>query len=365
MSHILKDVTQNINQSAVAQLKETDSIAHSTGNIQELLQRNAKMIHELRISSDDLSILEINLADNMGHFLITQRQLPPDFGPERPTIAFVRWGTDVFFKDIYQGMQTGLSKDKFQSIALDSQGGPVEQAENINWLLQQHWLKGILLAPADQPIGKRLIANVVKQRVPIVAVDFYVENAAVSVLSDNTCGGEYAAELLRERLPGTSLVLVCGARNISSVACRMDGFSKKIKSYQWEIMEFFAPVKNIKQAKMSILGGLNLFPDAQGVFLTNETTVLAYLELLREGKLSTRTLCAVGFDITPVITQAIVDGILLGTIVQDPVQIGRVAIQELLSLLRQHPQKMPPTSKEVLVPVKKVTRENIASNSAF
>ena len=61
------------------------------------------------------------------------------------------------------------------------------------------------------------------------------------------------------------------------------------------------------------------------------------------------------------ITKAIVDGRLIGTIFQDPPQLGKVSVQELLKLIQQpHPQRLP-EPKEVLVAVKRITKENLPS----
>jgi ABC-type sugar transport system substrate-binding protein len=223
-------------------------------------------------------------------------------------------------------------------------------------------LKGIVLAPVNENTGSRLVANVMKHKSAIVVVDFRVKNADVSVVSDNTRGGEYAAEILQENFSGESAVLVFGSRNLYSLACRMSGFFEKAKSYQWTVIEIFSPADNINEAKKYIQEGLNLFPSAQGVFLTNESTVLAYLELLHEGKFSKRMLYAVGFDMTSDIAKAIADGHLLGTITQDPVQLGRTAVQELLNLLRHGHPEAGSTPEEILVPVKKVTRDNVSSD---
>jgi ABC-type sugar transport system substrate-binding protein len=57
--------------------------------------------------------------------------------------------------------------------------------------------------------------------------------------------------------------------------------------------------------------------------------------------------------------EAIADGRLLATMFQDPVQLGKTAMQELLSLFQQPHPATPPTPKKVLVPVKKITRENL------
>jgi ABC-type sugar transport system substrate-binding protein len=105
--------------------------------------------------------------------------------------------------------------------------------------------------------------------------------------------------------------------------------------------------------------GVRSNPDAEGIFLTNEDASLAYLELLHDGKLPARKIYAVGYDIGPAIIQGISDGHLLGTIFQDPARLGSIAVQELLTLLKQPQLDVPVKSKEILVPVKKITRDNL------
>ena len=85
------------------------------------------------------------------------------------------------------------------------------------------------------------------------------------------------------------------------------------------------------------------------------------LELLQEGKLPERQLYVVSYDMNSEIVEAIADGRLLGTIFQDPGKLGSTAAQELLTLLQQPQTDSAFTPKEVLVPVKKITRDNLAS----
>jgi ABC-type sugar transport system substrate-binding protein len=65
---------------------------------------------------------------------------------------------------------------------------------------------------------------------------------------------------------------------------------------------------------------------------------------------------------TPDIRTAIADRRLLGTIIQDPFQLGKTATQELITILRQRRGEMPSSPKEILVPVKKITRETLPSD---
>jgi methyl-accepting chemotaxis protein/ABC-type sugar transport system substrate-binding protein len=357
MANVLKKVTQQIDQSAVTQLQETEAIVHSVEQIQGLVHRNANVAYRLATSSDELGRLESSLAEHIGQFLVSKHQLPRNFDQNYPGIAFVYPGAPFFFTYIYQGIQHILAEEQhFQSLSLDSQEDPVLQTEHINWLMQQSWLKGVILSPVDEHTGTQIVSDVMKHEIPLVVVDRLTKNAHFSVLSDNVEGGTCAAEMLREKISANSIVLVCGSRNITSIFNRIEGFFTKAKSYHWQVVEVFTSSLDIEQAKHSILEGFRLNPDADGIFLTNERASFAYLELIQEGNLPKRKLHAVGYDMTPKIVEAIADERLLGTIFQDPARLGSVAAQELLTLFQQPQADRSLTPKEILVPVKVITR---------
>jgi hypothetical protein len=74
----------------------------------------------------------------MGQFLVTTRQLPADFDPACPTVAFI-FPVDVsFFELIYEGASICFfTANQIQTLVLYSQDNPVLQAEHVNWLRQQ------------------------------------------------------------------------------------------------------------------------------------------------------------------------------------------------------------------------------------
>lgn len=360
VTNFLKNVTQQIDQSAVEQLQATDAIVHSIEQIQKFINSSSRMMYILTQASKELRLFENSLVERIGRFFVSPRRFPRNFDQNLPTIAFVGQGSFSFSEQMSQGFQHALSTEKFQSIILDSRTNTMIQAEHINWLLQQSWLKGIVITPVDEHITSRLVSDVKKQKIPIVAVDASAENADVCVVSDNTKGGEYVADGLREKLPEDSFVLMCGSRNINSVNNRMNGFLKKAESYCWNVIEIFGSVSDLELAKINILEGLQSVSEAKGLFLTTKIIVLAYLDLLREGKISERPLYVAGFDITSEIAEAVADGRLLFTVAQDPVQLGSVATQELLALLQQPSAERSGKAKEVLIPVKKVTKEDLS-----
>ena len=359
MANILKDVTLLIDQAASTQLQAVDAIVHAMEDIQDMVQRNAKIAHQLATSSEELGDLESHLAEDIGHFLVTKPALPPDFDPNQPTIAFIYPGAPFFYHYIYQGIRQTAAANRFQPIALDSRNDPVLQAEYVTWLLRQGWLEGIIIAPFDEQTGGDIVMEARKRHIPLVVVDRSAKNAHLAVFSDNKQGGESAAEIMREKLPGEATVLVCGPRNITPIFNRMEGFFKKAKTYRWQIAEVFTSTMNINEAKQSIMEGLRSNSGAQGIFVTNEHASSAYLELLREGKIPPGKFYVIGYDINPEIAAALLDGRLLATIFQDPPKLGSTAMQEILTLLQQPAPEKPAAPKVVLVPVKKITKANL------
>jgi methyl-accepting chemotaxis protein/ABC-type sugar transport system substrate-binding protein len=365
MANILKDVTQHIEHSAKTQLQATDAIVNSIEEIHDLVQRNATLAHNLATASEDLGLLETNLAESMGTFFITAPPLPCDFDDSRPTVAFIFPGAPFFFEYIFEGIKRTLTEHGYQVLAFDSQNDPIIQAEYLIWLLRQSWLQGIVLSPVDEQTGGRIVQDARRADIPLVVADRPAKHAVISIFSDNTQGGEYAAEILHDQLSGPSTVMACGPRNIHNIFTRMEGFFRKSRSYSWHVEEAFTSIMNIEEAKRNILEVLRNTPDVQGIFLTNEYAALAYLELVEQGKLSSQKISGVCYDINEHVAEAIRDGHLLGTIFQDPVQLGDAAAHELLEIFKRPGHRMPSEPKEVLTAVKKVTRDNIASYWSF
>lgn len=360
-ANFLQQVTQHIEQAVTLQQHETDAIVRAIEDIRRLVHTNTEMTHRLAHASDELGALEGKLVENMGQIFVTKHRLPERFDPKKPAVAFVRRGTQRFYDDICQGILQSLLAEDIQFIILDSKSNPVVQAESVRWLLRQDWLKGIILSPADEYTGRHLVTYINDAGIPVVVIDSYLDNAETSVVSDNAQGGRSAADMLREYMDDGDHVLVFGSRGSSTIGHRIDGFINQAKSYSWDVVEFFSPLNDLQLAKTSIVEGLMLIPETRGIFLTNETIVLAYLDLLQNGQITQPQLYTIGFDMTAQIFAAINAGYLLGTITQDPLRIGSIAIRELLPLIRRQDTNKRAARKEVLIPVKSITRDSLRS----
>ncbi|GAK53163.1 methyl-accepting protein RppA [Candidatus Moduliflexus flocculans] len=356
---ILRNITQQLESSASSQLHEIETIVHAIDHMQNLLHRNAKMIGQLAASSTELETLKAHLAENMGQFLVTDPVLPNDFDRAKSTVALLSPNTEDFFEQIYAGCRERILAAGFQALTLNAHDNPVLQAEQMTWILQQPWLKGLLLAPVDEHTGQRLLMKSHAANMPLIVVDCPVEQPFLSVLSDNYRGGEQAADLLKPLLPKQATVMVCGFRNVSSIFRRLEGFLAKASAYQWDVIEMFASSFDIQQAKEALVDGLTLASKVDGIFLTYENASLAYLELLREQRFKVRPPQVVAYDLTPEIADAITAGYIAGTIYQNPADLGWTAFQELSPYIGKG-LSMPTEPKTAYVRVQTITQKNLA-----
>ncbi|MBD3308762.1 substrate-binding domain-containing protein [candidate division KSB3 bacterium] len=362
MADTLKTLTQQIDQAADTQLQEAEMTTHHIQRIEQVGRNNAKTAHLLAQLSHDLQVFEGNIVEHLSRFLLTPHHAPAHFDPNRPTVAFLHQGIP-FYDRIYQGIHDTLTAEAVQPLLLNSQSNAILQAEHLNWLLRQPWMNGIIMGPVDEYTSYRLVAAIKDQGVPLVVVDVPLENADVRVVSDNKGGGEAAAAELAKRLPETSTVLVWGSRHLNSIHHRITGFVNAAQAYGWTVIEAFASVNDVELAKTHLLEGLQETPAVNALFLTNETLVMAYLELVQEDAVPDPSLPVVGFDLTPEIHDAVADGRLLGTIAQNPEQLGKIAAQELLARFDTPPATSPSEPKEILVPVTPITKAALPHQS--
>jgi ABC-type sugar transport system substrate-binding protein len=141
----------------------------------------------------------------------------------------------------------------------------------------------------------------------------------------------------------------------------MEGFFQQSRAYGWRVVEAFTTMMNIEEAKHSIREIIQRNPEIAGLFLTYEHASLAYLEMVHAEEWPWRSIAVVCYDINADIVNAIENGEIVGTIFQNPSQIGKTAAHKLLEIFRDPSLINPPSPQETMTPVMKVTKQEVAS----
>jgi ribose transport system substrate-binding protein len=203
-------------------------------------------------------------------------------------------------------------------------------------------VSGIVLAPLSD---KGLVAPVkasVAAKIPVVVFDSDLQGDAHAsfVATDNYAAGKMAGDEMVRLLGGKGNVAVLRYQEGSaSTTNREKGFLDAVKGapgiklvsdnqYGGATTESaFSTSENLLSAQKAAAGGVD------GVFAPNESTTFGMLLALRKAGLN-KKLKLVGFDASEKLTGALKDGDIDALVVQNPFNIGYLAVKTMAKQLR-------------------------------
>jgi ribose transport system substrate-binding protein len=236
-----------------------------------------------------------------------------------------------------------------------------QQIELVQSFIAQR-VSGIVLAPLSD---KALAAPVKAARdagIPVVTFDSDLQSdVPVSfVATDNHAAGKMAGEHLAKLLAGKGqVVLLRYQEGSASTSNRERGFLEAMRAqpgikvvsdnqYAGATTETaFSTSESLLVAHRAAAGGVD------GIFAPNESSTFGMLLALRKAGLAGKVRF-VGFDASDKLVQALKEGHLNAVVLQDPLKIGRVAVETMILHLRGSP-----VEKKIDTGAVVATRENL------
>jgi ribose transport system substrate-binding protein len=269
--------------------------------------------------------------------------------PGRLTIAVIPKGTThVFWKSVHAGAlkaarELGVEIVWKGPLQENDRAGQIAEVENfIN-----RGVSGICLAPLDDTALRKPVAAAKARNIPVVIFDSALksDDYVSFVATDNAKGGALAGERLAALLGGKGKVaLLRYMEGSASTAEREQGFLEAVRRHpgleivsdnQYAGATSDTAVKaseNLLTSLKKADGGLSI----DGLFCPNESSAFGMLRALQGAKLAGR-LKFVGFDSAPPLVEALRAGELHGTVVQNPVKMGYLAVKTMAEHLRGRP----------------------------
>ncbi|MGW6924244.1 ABC transporter permease/substrate-binding protein [Streptomyces sp. NPDC054950] len=264
-----------------------------------------------------------------------------------------------FFVQIQSGAKAEAKKLGVDLTVTDAQNDASQQANQLQNFTSSG-LDSIIVNPVDSDAASNSVKAADKAKIPVIAVDRGVNKATVDALvaSDNVAGGELAAKAVAEKLGGTGkIVILQGQAGTSAARERAEGFAKGLKAYPGIQVLAQQPADFDRTKGLDVMSNLlQAHPDVQGVIAANDEMALGAIKAL--GSKAGKSVQVVGFDGTPDGLTAVKNGTLYASVAQQPSQLGRIAVDNALKALQGKKVK-----KTVKVPVKVVTKENVAGFS--
>lgn len=239
-----------------------------------------------------------------------------------------------FFVDLRDGVEKRAKELGYEVVVLDSQNDPAKEVSNMEDITVKN-VSMVLLNPvdSDSAVASVMIAN--NSKLPVITVDRVANGGEVvsHIASDNVAGGEMAAKFLIDKLGGSgNIVELEGIAGSSATRDRGKGFEDGIKesglniiakqSADFDRTKGLSVMENILQSKS----------DIDAVFAQNDEMALGAQKALEDQGLN--DVLVVGFDATEDAVDAVKRGSMAATVAQQPILIGKTAVDAVDKLLR-------------------------------
>lgn len=224
-------------------------------------------------------------------------------------------------------------------------------------------VSGIALAPLDDQALVQPVGAAVEAKIPVVVFDsdLKTDSYVSFVATDNYKGGRLAADELARRLAGKgNIVLLRYAVGSASTTNREQGFLDGIAAYPGlkvvSASQYAgATTETAFQASENIIAanktaaGLAI----DGIFCPNESSTFGMLRALVDGGYAGKV-HLIGFDSSQKFVDAINAGQMDGMVLQNPVNMGYLAVKTLVEHLRGKP-----VERRIDTGATLVTKENL------
>ncbi|MCX4487415.1 MULTISPECIES: substrate-binding domain-containing protein [Streptomyces] len=264
-----------------------------------------------------------------------------------------------FFVQMKEGAQAEAEKAGIDLTVTDAQNDASQQANQLQNFTSSG-VSSIIVNPVDSDAVGPGVRSANKADIPVIAADRGVNKAetATLVASDNVAGGKLAADALADKLGGKgSIVILQGTAGTSASRERGAGFAEGLKAYPDIKVVAKQPADFDRTKGLDVMTNLiQSHPGVTGVFAENDEMALGAAKAL--GSKAGKSVSVVGFDGTPDGLKAVEAGTLYASVAQQPAELGKIAVQNAVKAAKD--EKVESTVK---VPVKVVTRENVADFS--
>lgn len=291
--------------------------------------------------------------------------------PSTPAkFLFLAGGSDPYWQLCIEGARALAAQSDAQLVVKspDSEGEAGLQ-QQIQWLtdLKASDYDGLAIGPID-PARQTPLINAVAEKLTVVTVD---SDAPASrrmfyIGSSNLEAGMIAADKVRAAMPqgGKVAVLMASEAKTNAVERKqgiqdgLDGSGGDSEGMpKFEIVDFYLDGGDHQKCRANIEQALGDHDDLGAIVGTFGYHGPLILEVLGESK---REISVVAFDEAPRTLDAVADGRVYATIVQDPFMFGAEAIQMLENVRNGRFLSLPISNGAVGVHCRAITKDNLA-----
>ncbi len=272
--------------------------------------------------------------------VITYLSFPGDGqAEERPLrLAFVTCCKDAkFFDPVKKGMQDAARKMGVECVWMGVEGVDMaSQAELVRQAAKDGY-DGIAVNLVDAEAFDQVVQEVIAQGIPVVGFntdDHATPNARLSCVNQQLyAAGRSLARFVAAKIPeGASILLTMHDEGVSSLEDRLRGLQDELKAKNVQATVVITGNDSVQGAEV-VRQALEKNPQIQTVLCTGQADTEAAGRAIAQ-YFAGRGYWAAGFDLSPTTLRLIKEGVVLGTVDQQPYIQGFYPVIQLTLYLR-------------------------------
>jgi len=286
-------------------------------------------------------------------------------GPKKLNIAFVTNNASDFWTYARAGCKK--AEEETPNISVDfqipSDPSAAGQKRIIDDLLTRG-VDGIAISPND-PVNQTEMLNDIAKQVMLFTQDSDAptSNRTCYVGTDNVAAGRQAGELLKKALPGGGKIMAfVGKKDAQNAHDRFEGVKEALEGSSISIIDVRTDDADPIRAKQNAQDTLVQYPDIAGMVGLWSYNGPAILSAVKDaGK--TGKVQIVCFDEDPETFNGIRSGDIYATVVQQPYEFGRQAVEIMVKALRGDKSEIPST-KQKFIPTLEIQKADVDAYQA-
>ncbi|VVN56855.1 Ribose import binding protein RbsB [Pseudomonas fluorescens] len=260
---------------------------------------------------------------------------------QKYTIGYSQfWGTNKFLRTQVKGAQKAIAEWKQKGVNVElivTNGGDTDTSKQVADLedLYVQGINGLLIFPGDSIVLSDPIKSIYnRNNIPVVVTDIGLKSGQIVsyVGTANEKGGRLAAEYMASIVPpGSKVIVFDHGPAVQVIIDRNRGFEERAAELGLKVLPRKVMKLSLEDGRRTMEDTLTEIPDIAGVFFQNHApTIGAGATLQAEHRLDVKL---VNFDTDPTAYKMLQEGVIAGTIIQDPFEMGYVGMNSLLTHL--------------------------------
>lgn len=266
-----------------------------------------------------------------------------------------------FFVTLRDGAKSAAEEVGVNIVVADGQDSVSKQISDIENLVSRG-VDALLINPTDGEAVVPAVEEANEEGIPVLAIDRGIAggDVALYVASNNVTGGKMAAHYTAARLAlGGKIVMLEGIPGTSAARERGKGFTDVMDTLPDIEIVTSQPAGFAQNEGYEVMQNvLTAQPEIDAVFAQNDLMALGALQAI-EGAGRTDEMFVVGFDAVDPAIEAIGQGRMSATIMQQPGVMGAMGVKQAVQLLNGEISVEEGEMKFVPVPLKLITQDNL------